>query len=77
MLLMFSTSMHSLTFLGYFLTFTEMFEFHSRNGHHTPFPFNEAINMVQKSTHTHAMDGSEVVEVNQIRITNNSDGTIR
>lgn len=33
--------------------------------------------MLQKSHHSHAIDGSEVVEVNQIRITSNSDGTIR
>lgn len=57
--------------------FRRILSIHSRDTHHSAYPFNEAISMLQKSHHSHTLDGSEVVEVNQIRITSNSDGTIR
>lgn len=33
--------------------------------------------MMQKSVYTHDMDGSETIEINQVRVTSNNDGTIR
>lgn len=44
---------------------------------HNSFPFNDAVNVMKKSHHTQESNGSEVLEVNQIRITSNNDGTIR
>lgn len=59
-----------------FLYSHNLLHFISRNNHQTAYQFGEAINMLQKSHHSHTLDGSEVIEVNQIRITSNSDGTI-
>lgn len=49
----------------------------SRNTRHIPYPYDEAVNLVQKSVYTHGLNGSEVIEVNQVRISSNADGTIR
>lgn len=49
----------------------------NRNTRHTSYQFDEAMSMIQKSLHTNEINGSEIIEINQIRITNNVDGTIR
>lgn len=54
-----------------------IFGFSSRNVRQTSFPFDVAVDVMQKSLHTQALNGAEVIEVNQVRITSNSDGTIR
>lgn len=35
------------------------------------------MGMIQKSIHTNEINGSEIIEINQVRITSNTDGTIR
>lgn len=40
-------------------------------------PFDEAVHAVQKSNYTRQLDGSEVIDVNQVRIINHNDGAIR
>ncbi|XP_031617044.1 uncharacterized protein LOC116336946 [Contarinia nasturtii] len=49
--------------------------FNSRSVRHGSCAFVDAVNMMQKSTHT-LRNSSEIFEINQIRIISNSDGTI-
>lgn len=53
---------------------------HSRNNlRHTSnsYPYDEAIQAVQKSNYIRQLDGSEVIDVNQVRIISSADGAIR
>lgn len=53
---------------------------HSKNNlRHTShsYPFDEAVHAVQKSNYTRQLDGSEVIDVNQVRIISSADGAIR
>lgn len=53
---------------------------HSRHNLRSAFhsyPYDEAVQAVQKSNYTRQLDGSEVIDVNQVRIISHNDGAIR
>lgn len=43
---------------------------------HTSFSLAESINVVQQARHTQESNGSEVIEIDQFRITSDDDGII-
>lgn len=59
------------------LTSLQIFFSCSRSNRSNSHQFDEAMNLLQKSVHTHELNGSETVEINQVRIISHNDGTIR
>lgn len=41
------------------------------------YAFDEAVHAVQKSNYTRQLDGSEVIDVNKVRVISHNDGAIR